>query len=105
MIPHHKHVTKRAAKPIAGITRPRAAMGPGPEHADIGVLPGTDLLPAVQNVVTSAVQEPAAPVAMAVALLLFLLMQHRIDRRDPKLASSRNKEPVDLPFGAVIRTA
>ncbi|MDX6199180.1 MAG: hypothetical protein QOJ79_2331 [Actinomycetota bacterium] len=84
---------------------PSRSIGIAPEHGDIGVLPGSGILPAVQNAVQRTVQQPAAPVAMACAVLLFLLVQHRIDRRDPKLARGRAAEQLDLSFGAAVTTA
>jgi hypothetical protein len=71
----------------------------------VGVLPGTGVLPAVQSAVQRTVQQPAAPVAMALAVLLFLLVQHRIDRRDPKLRVSPLGAYEELEFGSAVRPA
>ena len=76
-----------------------------PVRAEAGVLPGTNVLPAVQAIVTRSVQRPAAPIGIGLVVLLFLLVQHRIDRRDPKLARNPPSELPDLEFGAVIGPA
>jgi hypothetical protein len=74
-------------------------------RAEAGVLPGTNVLPAVQAIVTRSVQRPAAPIGIGLVVLLFLLVQHRIDRRDPKLARNSPSDLPDLEFGAVIGRA
>jgi hypothetical protein len=93
---------------IQAVTAPKPALrrtGIAPEHADIGVLPGTGVLPAVQDAVQRTVQQPAAPLSIALAVLLFLLVQHRIDRRDPKLRVP-SQAPYDvLEFGSAVRPA
>jgi hypothetical protein len=69
------------------------------------VVPGSDVLPVVQTIVQRSVSHPEAPVALAVVVALFLLVQHRIDRRDPKLASPPRREPETLEFGSAVRYA
>jgi hypothetical protein len=59
------------------------------------------VLPAVRNALRTSVSRPEAPLTIAVVVLLFLLVQHRIDRRDPKLA--RVRELPDLAFGRPVR--
>lgn len=76
-----------------------------PQPASIGVRPGADVLPVVQQVVQSSVSHPAAPLSLAVVVALFLLIQHRIDRRDPKLTAAPRTEPADLEFGMAVRFA
>jgi hypothetical protein len=76
-----------------------------PVRAQVGLPPGTNVLPAVQTIVTRSVQRPAAPIGLGLIVLLFLLVQHRIDRRDPKLARNGARELPDLEFGAVIGPA
>ena len=50
--------------------------------------------------------EAAFPAALLLIMLLFLLVQDQIDRRDPKLALAPIEEP-ELPFASlpVARTA
>jgi hypothetical protein len=71
----------------------------------VGVVPGTGVVPAVQAVVSRSVRQPVAPLAMALVVVLFLLLQHRIDRRDPKLARDLRHDPTDLEFGSAITVA
>lgn len=82
--------------PTRPLARPRA---------DVGVVPGSDVLPVVQTLVQRSVEHPEAPVAIATVVALFLLVQHRIDRRDPKLAIARRREPEVLRFGSTVRPA
>lgn len=63
------------------------------------------MLPAVHNLVRSSVNHPQAPLALGAMVLLFLLVQHRIDRRDPKLAVVRRRAGEDLEFGTTIGRA
>jgi hypothetical protein len=97
----HPHAIKAVVAPQPALRR----TGIAPEHSDIGVLPGTDVLPAVQNAVQRTVQQPAAPVAIALAVLLFLLVQHRIDSRDPKLRVSPLGSYEELEFGSAVTPA
>ena len=69
------------------------------------MIDGTGALPVVQQIVQRSVEHPEAPVAIAVVVALFLLVQHRIDRRDPKLAGPGRGEPETLRFGSAIRSA
>jgi len=72
---------------------------------EVGLVPGSDVLPAVHNLVQNSVSHPQAPISLALIVLLFLLVQHHIDRRDPKLAEAPRDEPDDLEFGTAIRFA
>ncbi|MDT7537256.1 MAG: hypothetical protein QOI82_841 [Actinomycetota bacterium] len=76
-----------------------------PAPRSVGVLPGSDVLPVVHTIVQRSVSHPEAPLSLALVVLLFLLIQHRIDRRDPKLAGAPRVEPADLEFGTAIRYA
>jgi hypothetical protein len=71
----------------------------------VGLVPGTGALPAVQNIVQKSVRHPEAPIALGLVVLLFLLVQHRIDRRDPKLHTSAAGPYEELEFGSAIRYA
>jgi hypothetical protein len=63
------------------------------------------VLPAVHTLVQTSVRHPVAPLALGVLVLLFLLVQHRIDRRDPKLRRIASTELPDLEFGNAVRFA
>jgi len=70
-----------------------------------GVLPGADVIPALNSLVQKTASHPQVPVGIALVVLLFLLVQHRIDRRDPKLALAPRESPEDLGFGSPISLA
>jgi hypothetical protein len=58
---------------------------------------------AIKNVLGQTITKPQLPLALFIIVLLFLLVQNRIDRRDPKLAAAPvNAEP-ELTFGPVLR--
>jgi hypothetical protein len=68
-----------------------------------GAVPGTDVPKAIKNVLGQTITKPQLPLALFVIVLLFLLVQNRIDRRDPKLAvAPANAEP-ELTFGPILR--
>jgi hypothetical protein len=68
-------------------------------------VPDAGALPVVQKIVTRSVDNPQAPLALAAIVLLFLLVQHRIDRRDPKLRVAPRTQPDLLEFGSAVRRA
>ncbi|MDT7572878.1 MAG: hypothetical protein QOE05_3052 [Actinomycetota bacterium] len=68
-------------------------------------MPGSGAIPVVQNLVQRSVQHPEAPLALGAVVLLFLLVQHRIDRRDPKLRVSPRGMSEELEFGSAVRLA
>jgi hypothetical protein len=72
---------------------------------DIGILPGSEALPVVHSIVTRSVSNPELPLGLALVVTLFLLVQHRIDRKDPKLAHAPREEAADLEFGGAVRFA
>lgn len=72
---------------------------------EVGLVPGSDVLPVVHNLVTSSVSHPQVPIGIAVIVTLFLLTQHYIDRRDPKLSLATQTEPSELEFGSAVRLA
>ncbi|MDT7545852.1 MAG: hypothetical protein QOE99_1962, partial [Actinomycetota bacterium] len=88
-----------------GLSTPPARR-PAPAHnGGVGLAPGADVLPAVHTLVQTSVRHPVAPLALGVLVLLFLLVQHRIDRRDPKLRRVASTELPDLEFGNAVRFA
>jgi hypothetical protein len=42
---------------------------------------------------------PELPLAILVVVALFLLVQHRIDRKDPKLLHNTSRDDPELSFG------
>ncbi|MDT7537258.1 MAG: hypothetical protein QOI82_843 [Actinomycetota bacterium] len=72
---------------------------------DVGVISGNGALPVVQNIVQRSVQHPEAPIALCAIALLFLLVQHRIDRRDPKLRVAPRGQYEELEFGSAVGLA
>jgi hypothetical protein len=70
--------------------------------ATVPLLPGqiaNSLVPAL----TQVVGRPALPLALLGVVMVFLLVQNRIDRRDPKLAAAPIVGEPDLTFGPVHR--
>lgn len=96
-------VRRRSAAEQAAPQRP-AFRRPDPDGG-AGVLPGRDVLPAVGSLVRSSVERPALPLGILVVVIGFLLVQHRIDRRDPKLARVNAWQPPDLIFRGAVRPA
>jgi hypothetical protein len=85
-------VVKKTIKQVARVT-----------GAIPGAVPGTDVPKAIKNVLGQTITKPQLPLALFVIVLLFLLVQNRIDRRDPKLAvAPANAEP-ELTFGPILR--
>ncbi|MCW2778504.1 MAG: putative internalin [Frankiales bacterium] len=52
---------------------------------------------------TRAAKQPTVPLAVLAVVVAFLLVQGRIDRRDPKLASAPVEAEPELEFGPVLR--
>jgi hypothetical protein len=86
-------LVKKAAKTLAEI----ATGLPGPTV-------GTDVPKAIKNVLGQTITKPQLPLALFVIVLLFLLVQNRIDRRDPKLAAAPRTAEPELTFGPVLRS-
>jgi hypothetical protein len=57
----------------------------------------------IGNVVTETIKRPTLPLALLAIVLLFLLAQNRIDRRDPKLASAPVDAEPELDFTLIVR--
>jgi hypothetical protein len=68
-----------------------------------GAVPGTDVPKAIKNVLGQTITKPQLPLALFVIVLLFLLVQNRIDRRDPKLAVAPTTAEPELTFGPILR--
>ncbi len=67
-----------------------------------------DAAPVADILVTAVgdtVKRPFVPAGMVAAVLLFLALQNRIDRRDPKLAVADHDEDPDVQFGPAVRLA
>jgi hypothetical protein len=58
---------------------------------------------ALKDVAGETIRRPQLPLALLLVVALFLLVQNRIDRRDPKLAGSDVEEEPDLEFRPVSR--
>lgn len=87
-------VPRRGAVPHVGVVKfaspnrpPSFGSGPVPQ--------------VLKDVVTETITEPQLPLALLVVVVLFLLVQNRIDRRDPKLASAPLEAEPELDFGPV----
>ena len=81
-----------AARPLDPGRLPRVPGLPGP------------LLDIVVPAITGVVSRPALPLALIAVVVVFLLVQNRIDRRDPKLtAVPVPGGEVELDFGPVYR--
>jgi hypothetical protein len=68
-----------------------------------GAISGTDVPKAIKNVLGQTITKPQLPLALFVIVLLFLLVQNRIDRRDPKLAAAPVSAEPELTFGPILR--
>jgi hypothetical protein len=82
---------------------PRASEGPGAVDGGGGTPPPADdkgFLDSVKDVAVGAGKRVAFPSLLALLGFLFILLQNRLDRRDPKLAMAPvNKDDDLLPFG------
>jgi hypothetical protein len=59
---------------------------------------------AIKNVLNSTITRPQLPLALLFVVVLFLLVQNRIDRRDPKLAAAPVTAEPELSFGPRVRS-
>jgi hypothetical protein len=89
------HIPAVVKKGIKNIARGAAAIP--------GAVPGTDVPRAIKNVLGQTITKPQLPLALFVIVLLFLLVQNRIDRRDPKLAVAPTSAEPELTFGPILR--
>ena len=91
------------ARPRTPEQRSRARKRAEPtDVADAGPLPGTGPLPALRHIVAASVGHPVFPISFALIIVLFLLVQHHLDRRDPKLAAAPLRDQPDLLFGPAL---
>jgi hypothetical protein len=72
---------------------PRAARRSPPASGRV-----SRLVKAISKLVAPVVQRTAFPLILLIVAGLFLLVQDRIDRRDPKLARAPLHARPDLPF-------
>lgn len=68
-----------------------------------GALPVQDVPEVLRELVTGTAAKPTLPLALLAIVLLFLLAQNRIDRRDPKLAAAPVEAEPELGFTAFVR--
>jgi hypothetical protein len=68
-----------------------------------GIQPDIRVPDAIKNVIGKTITKPQLPLALFVIVVLFLLVQNRIDRRDPKLAAAPVAAEPDLEFGPRVR--
>jgi hypothetical protein len=90
-VPHVPEAVKKAVKKAVQVL-------PGVP----GALPGTDVPAAIKNVLGKTITKPQLPLALLVVVLLFLLVQNQIDRRDPKLAAAPVLAEPELSFGPTL---
>lgn len=85
------------AAPVATVL-PRPVQTPAaPERIAAAVVP------VVRDLAEKSAQHAAVPLSLLAVVLLFLLLQHRIDARDPKLAGAALAPEPDLGFGTPVR--
>lgn len=77
------------------------ASGRDPLIAD--PFPFDKLAPVIREAVTGTITRPTLPLALLAVVVLFLLAQNRIDRRDPKLASAPVEAEPELDFTLIVR--
>jgi hypothetical protein len=83
-----------ARAPAIVVQRPRLPTWPPHDPAE---------WPTVSRSVRAAAEHPTAPLLVVGLIGLFLLVQHHIDRGDPKLAAGYRSNAGDLRFGAPVR--
>jgi hypothetical protein len=85
--------TQRPAPSVTAGEAPRAARRSSPASNL-----GSRIVEAISKLVMPVVQRTAFPLILLIVAGLFLLVQDRIDRRDPKLAHAPLHARPDLPF-------
>jgi hypothetical protein len=85
--------TQRPAPSVTAGDAPRAARRSPPAPGRV-----SRLVKAISKLVAPVVQRTAFPLILLIVAGLFLLVQDRIDRRDPKLARAPLHARPDLPF-------
>ena len=61
-----------------------------------------DVPSVIGKVAVKSLEKPQFPLLLLVVAAVFLLVQNRVDRRDPKLASAPVDAEPDLAFGPVV---
>jgi hypothetical protein len=89
----------RTAVPVRPLTRPVAVVRPGPPLWRVHEPVDRPL----RAIVRTVAGDPTTPLLLAGLVALFLLVQHRIDRNDPKLSRGHREDPPDLRFGPARR--
>ncbi|TAL12319.1 MAG: hypothetical protein EPN99_16995, partial [Frankiales bacterium] len=87
----------------AGGSAPRNAPTRGRDPLVADPFPFEKLAPVIREAVTGTITRPTLPLALLAIVVLFLLAQNRIDRRDPKLASAPVEAEPELDFTLIIR--
>jgi hypothetical protein len=93
----------RAAEPVRRAAG-QLARALGLPRLPPGVPEGTRVPDAIKNVLNSTITRPQLPLALLFVVVLFLLVQNRIDRRDPKLAAAPVTAEPELSFGPRVRS-
>ena len=88
---------QRTARPFRPLVRPTAV----PEATVLWQVREPAERPLLRALRTTA-EDPTTPLLVAALVGLFLLVQHRIDRDDPKLSRGHRNDPPDLRFGPVM---
>jgi hypothetical protein len=104
-------VRSSSAGPVSPPRTDQQAAAPQPVGEEQGGVPRRELgdvalgeVPnVIGNVVTETIKRPTLPLALLGIVLLFLLAQNRIDRRDPKLASAPVDAEPELDFTLIVR--
>jgi hypothetical protein len=63
----------------------------------------TDVPEVIRDLAIGTIKKPTLPLALLAIVVLFLLAQNRIDRRDPKLANAPVEAEPELDFTSIIR--
>lgn len=90
--------------PSRSAPRPSAASGPPVVEPPFDSALEVPVRKAVHDVLSGALRHPELPLSLLAVVAVFLLVQNRIDRRDPKLTAPLTAEP-DLGFGPAVRGA
>jgi hypothetical protein len=100
---------ERAPRPPAGLDGAAGAAGPveplePPSRSRLGgLIAGADAVEAIRDIATQTIKRPQLPIALLLLVLGFLLVQNRIDRRDPKLAGALVDTDEALTFAPAPR--
>jgi hypothetical protein len=92
-----------AAAPPAKETAAAPKPEPTQRNVLLGEIPVEDVPEVIRDVVTGTITRPTLPLALLAIVVLFLLAQNRIDRRDPKLAAAPVEAEPELDFTAFVR--